>query len=156
MKTDKTVLVAVLVLIGLIIWLINLSLQRSRDISRAIDQINTVQQQKPEKIDYDRIQKVVKEEIAKQVSALPAPQNGVDGTNGANGAKGDTGAAGEGVYQLWLKAGNTGTIQDFLHSLKGEKGDIPELPTFCSDVQVFSKKPTDLFWQILPSCTEAK
>jgi len=27
------------------------------------------------------------------------------------------------LYQLWLDAGNSGTVQDFLDSLKGDKGD---------------------------------
>lgn len=34
------------------------------------------------------------------------------------------GATGESAYQIWLNLGNTGTQQDFLNSLKGEKGDI--------------------------------
>ena len=30
---------------------------------------------------------------------------------------------GKSAYQIWIEAGNTGTIDDFLESLKGEKGD---------------------------------
>lgn len=57
------------------------------------------------------------------------------GPKGDKGAKGDTGAAGkdgidgidgedgESAYQIWINAGNFGTVDDFLASLKGEKGD---------------------------------
>lgn len=40
-----------------------------------------------------------------------------DGTNGQNGADGKS------AYQIWLEQGNTGTEEDYLASLKGEKGD---------------------------------
>jgi len=39
------------------------------------------------------------------------------------GPKGDTGEKGESTYQIWLDAGNTGTEDDFIASLKGEKGN---------------------------------
>jgi hypothetical protein len=42
---------------------------------------------------------------------------------GIKGDKGDAGANGASAYQLWLAAGNVGTIDDFLASSKGEKGD---------------------------------
>lgn len=57
------------------------------------------------------------------------------GPKGDKGDKGDTGAAGkdgidgidgedgDSAYQIWLNAGNFGTVDDFLASLKGEKGD---------------------------------
>jgi hypothetical protein len=41
---------------------------------------------------------------------------------------------GESAFQIWLDAGNTGTMEDFLASLKGEPGepgtavvDVPDL-----------------------------
>jgi microcystin-dependent protein len=39
------------------------------------------------------------------------------------GPKGNDGADGQSAYQLWLSQGNTGTLTDFLASLKGAKGD---------------------------------
>lgn len=42
---------------------------------------------------------------------------------GPQGDRGDAGRAGLSAYQIWLKAGNLGTEQDFLDSLKGEKGE---------------------------------
>lgn len=36
--------------------------------------------------------------------------------------KGDSGSDGKSAYEIWLSAGNTGTLEDFLASLKGEKG----------------------------------
>lgn len=40
-----------------------------------------------------------------------------------SGNKGDPGDPGQSAYELWLTAGNTGTVSDYLLSLKGEKGD---------------------------------
>ena len=58
--------------------------------------------------------------------------NGKDGTNGIDGkdgSPGKDGTDGKSAYQIWLDAGNTGTEEDYLASLKGadgakgEKGD---------------------------------
>jgi len=38
-------------------------------------------------------------------------------------AKGDKGDDGDSAYQVWLDAGNSGSEQDYLDSLKGEQGD---------------------------------
>lgn len=45
---------------------------------------------------------------------------GKDGTNGKNGTNGQDGKS---AYQIWLDNGHSGTEQDFLNWLKGEKGD---------------------------------
>jgi hypothetical protein len=37
--------------------------------------------------------------------------------------QGATGADGKSAYQVWLDAGNTGTVTDYLNSLKGDVGD---------------------------------
>ena len=47
-------------------------------------------------------------------------RDGIDGRNGLDGEKGDPGAS---AYEIWLTEGNTGTVEDFLNSLKGPKGD---------------------------------
>ena len=39
------------------------------------------------------------------------------------GSEGKPGAPGKSAYDIWLEAGNTGTEEDYLASLKGEKGD---------------------------------
>ncbi|URC22127.1 collagen-like protein [Serratia phage vB_SmaM-ChuuTotoro] len=36
---------------------------------------------------------------------------------------GQVGPEGKSAYQVWIAAGNTGTVQDYLNSIKGEKGD---------------------------------
>nr|VFJ48814.1 MAG: Collagen triple helix repeat-containing protein [Candidatus Kentron sp. FM]VFJ49309.1 MAG: Collagen triple helix repeat-containing protein [Candidatus Kentron sp. FM]VFK08472.1 MAG: Collagen triple helix repeat-containing protein [Candidatus Kentron sp. FM] len=48
---------------------------------------------------------------------------GETGLQGEQGSPGVDGEDGESAYQLWLEAGNTGTEEDFIASLKGEKGD---------------------------------
>lgn len=50
-------------------------------------------------------------------------QPGKDGSNGTNGKDGTNGIDGKSAYQIWLDAGNTGTEEDYLISLKGEKGE---------------------------------
>lgn len=47
--------------------------------------------------------------------------DGVDGKDGV-GTPGRDGENGKSSYQIWLDAGNTGTEQDYLDSLKGEDG----------------------------------
>ncbi len=54
----------------------------------------------------------------------PGPQ-GPQGETGATGATGPAGADGQdgaSAYDLWLAAGNTGSVTDFLNSLKGADG----------------------------------
>ena len=38
-------------------------------------------------------------------------------------APGQEGRDGESAYEIWISEGNTGTEEEFLESLKGEKGD---------------------------------
>lgn len=49
--------------------------------------------------------------------------NGTNGTNGENGSNGQNGAS---AYDLWLEAGNEGSVSDFLSSLVGPQGQIGE------------------------------
>lgn len=65
-------------------------------------------------------------------------RNGVDGLNGAKGDKGDRGErglqglkgdkgdTGKSAYDIWLEAGNVGTKNTFLNSLKGEQTNKQE------------------------------
>lgn len=50
-------------------------------------------------------------------------KDGTPGQPGRDGKDGQPGADGKSAYQVWLDAGNSGTVSDFLKSLKGEKGD---------------------------------
>lgn len=54
-------------------------------------------------------------------------KDGADGTPGADGKDGADGADGKSAYQIWLDAGNSGTEEDFLASLKGESPDVSEI-----------------------------
>jgi len=47
---------------------------------------------------------------------------GPQGPQGETGKDGSNGSDGKSAYQIWLDAGNTGTEQAFLESLKGEQG----------------------------------
>ena len=49
-------------------------------------------------------------------------ENGADGAPGQPGQDGAPGENGKSAYQVWLDAGNTGTEEDYLNSLKGENG----------------------------------
>ena len=49
--------------------------------------------------------------------------SGSGGTGGGNsGIVGEKGEDGKSAYELWLEAGNYGTVEDFLESLKGKPG----------------------------------
>lgn len=44
------------------------------------------------------------------------------------GTQGETGVAGKSAYQIWLDAGNVGTEEDFLDSLKGDSVVVEKVP----------------------------
>ena len=46
---------------------------------------------------------------------------GIQGETGQRGEKGDTGDDGNSAYELWIAAGNSGTLEDFLSYVNGEK-----------------------------------
>lgn len=47
----------------------------------------------------------------------------IKGDTGAKGQDGTNGSDGKSAYQIWLDAGNTGTEEDYLESLKGADGE---------------------------------
>ena len=53
--------------------------------------------------------------------------DGQPGKDGADGQDGADGADGKSAYQIWLEAGNSGTEEEFLASLKGEPGESPDV-----------------------------
>ncbi|QEG09281.1 tail protein [Stenotrophomonas phage Pokken] len=65
------------------------------------------------------------------------------GNTGEQGAPGTTGSPGKSNYQLWLEDGNVGTIEDFLATTKGEKGDQGDSLTNRGDWKMDTYKPGD-------------
>ena len=64
---------------------------------------------------------------------------------GPQGLQGDSGQNGKSAYQLWLEEGNIGTKEEFLASLKGEKGDAAEvITTSYEDVTDFKCKVQEI------------
>lgn len=53
---------------------------------------------------------------------------GPKGDNGARGREGEQGQVGPSNYQVWLAAGNVGTPQAFLATLKGDPGPASTVP----------------------------
>lgn len=51
---------------------------------------------------------------------------GEKGEQGERGLQGEKGEQGRSAYEIWLAAGNEGSEEDFLISLKGEKGALDE------------------------------
>ena len=79
----------------------------------------------------DEIAKIELKEGPQGPQGEPGPQGpqgiqgepGKDGVNGKDGEQGPQGEPGQSAYELWLAEGNTGTVYDFITSLKGDKGD---------------------------------
>ena len=64
----------------------------------------------------------------------PKGETGAKGDKGDQGETGPTGPQGKSAYQVWKDAGNTGTEQDFLNSLKAvtpvfKTGEVVTLPS---------------------------
>ena len=69
----------------------------------------------------------------------PTGAKGDTGPTGANGKDGKDGKDGKSAYEIWLEAGNTGTEEDFLNSLKGEKGDSSSISEIIEDTDMTIK-----------------
>ena len=52
----------------------------------------------------------------------PVGANGAKGTDGTNGTDGTDGTDGKSAYEIWLGLGNTGTVEEFITSLRGPAG----------------------------------
>lgn len=77
------------------------------------------------------ITEFLKQLVGEVIDGTYIGSNGVNGADGADGAEGAfgtpgpdgaPGTSGKSAYQLWLDAGNTGTSDQFLESLKGLGG----------------------------------
>lgn len=51
----------------------------------------------------------------------------------AIGFKGDKGDKGDSAYDIWISLGNIGTEEDFIKSLKGEKGEMADVTMSVND-----------------------
>lgn len=81
-------------------------------------------------------------------------RNGRDAEDGDDGTSGTKGGNGLSAYELWLRAGNTGTLLEFLESLKvkGDPGNAGRtLEQRCNAIKLrVEQKYTDTeTWEIL-------
>lgn len=159
MKTDRKLLTAVLILIVLVVWLLILSINKSQTATNIQHDLEDKIQTLQEKIEA---LPDVSPSAASPVSMEGKP--GVDGHNAtdtqvqiavntymsshytppANGANGAS------AYELAVQNGFTGTLQQWLDSLKvkGDKGDPAyELQLDCQNGHIAKKYSIDLFWQ---------
>lgn len=66
----------------------------------------------------------------------PQGQAGPAGAKGENGTPGTPGANGKDAYEIWKELGNSGTKQNFIDSLKGQKGDTGPKGEKPSDTEI--------------------
>ena len=66
------------------------------------------------------------------------------GDKGDTGNPGQNGQDGKSAYQIWLDAGNIGTEEDFLESIKGEKGDCNFATFDIEDGDLIMNKDDDM------------
>lgn len=132
---DRKLLIAILILIGLVAWLIVLSLNRSADISANKQQIELLKQQvRIAKDGYSPIKGVDYFDGQNAISTntiIQVPLAGVPGVQGIQGVKGD----------------------------KGDKGDTPIIPKTmykCINGLINTKYDSDLLWQESNIVCEAK
>lgn len=120
MKTDRKLLVAIFILIGLVSWLVVLSLDRSEKVNRALKEIETI-----------RVAQLEQPKVIKGVDGYTPVLgvdyfNGSDGTPGAQGVQGIPGAKGE----------------------KGDKGDpAPTIIIDCIKGKISKKVFGDTLWE---------
>jgi|ERR1044072_2915938 hypothetical protein len=135
MKKDRTILVALLILIGLVAWLLVVSINRSNDLQKQIALIKQTQLLQPEPQQPLAPQKPAKNgSDGKDGSSCTTAQTSggavvhcSDGTtstvsNGKNGTNAAPAKNGKSAYELWQEQGNRGSLTDFFNSLKGDSG----------------------------------
>jgi len=160
MKKDSRIILAFVVLAGLMVLLLVVSMQRNQQVNKAIATIQGLQAQVEQ----------LKETKVQVVNGRDGytPVKGVDYFDGANGVsiqgnmgpqgiqgpvgpQGPQGAVGLSAYDIWKLAGNDGDLQDFLVSLKGEKGDPAQPPQVQVNPETGDlefKNAQDFFWQV--------
>src|ERR1043165_1777576 len=144
MRGDWKLLAAVLILIGLVVWLLVLTMDRDREIEKVNQAIQ-------------KLQAVKTPTVINGVNGI-TPVKGIDYFDGAKGDKGDTvvgpkgdqGGPGASAYDIAVVNGFKGTEKQCLASLKvkGDKGDpAPELVIDCANNLLVKKYNGDSFWQ---------
>lgn len=121
-----------------------------------------VKEQKP--IDQAELLEMIKHEIRQEISKVESGQNGQAGPSGNDGMHGQDGATGQSgqngndglsAYDLWTQKGNTGTIDDFLASLRGQDGTngvdgkTPEIKVNTLTGQLEMRFPGDRLWTVI-------
>jgi hypothetical protein len=142
MRDDRKLLLAVLALIGLVVWLLVITINRGGDVQRLQNSIKELQEKK-------------------QTPTIPVvingktPVLGVDYFNGQSiqGPKGDSiqgpkGDPGASAYDLAVASGFSGSIKDWLSALKGDKGDSArDLDIECVEGVIMKQFTGDTLWQ---------
>jgi hypothetical protein len=158
MKTDRKLLIAVLLLIGLVSWLLLLSINKDKEtetIRQTLNELLNKRMDIPKDgktpvlgIDYLNGVNATDDQVQKAVYAYMDAHPIKNGTNGLDAPTASDGAS---AYQLAIVAGFTGTMKEWLDSLKikGDKGDTaPELDIDCQNGYIAKKYSTDSLWQL--------
>lgn len=142
-RIDKSLWFAIIVLIGLVVYLIVLSLNSRNDAALQQSSINYLQKQ---------IELLKQPSIKPQIKSIPGPQgvqgkSGLNGTNGKDGKNGKDGIDGLNAYLIALQNGFVGTEKEWLNSLKGQDGyDGRSLILKCLDGTLKTKYDGDFVW----------
>lgn len=151
MKPDRKLYFAMVILIGLVIWLIYISSDRPsrNDIRNALAEIKQLKDQRASKPADGR-------DGHTPILGLDyTVRNGDNGHNGANGTNGSTpvsipGPIGPSNYDLARQDGFTGSLGEWLESLKvkGDSGPAGKTPIIdCIDSRLVQKYDGDAFYQ---------
>lgn len=154
MKSDRKLLTAVIILIGLVVWLLVIMINKSQETAQNTREIKSVQ----ESINQ------IKASSSKVVQPLngKTPVLGVDYFNGRDSVSHHTtekvtfvrekptkGERGESAYQIAVRSGFKGSEKDWLESLKpqkGERGDSIDID--CIGGVIVKKYTSDDFWNM--------
>lgn len=153
MKPDRKLWAAIFLLIGLIIILIVISVNRNNELNRALRELEHIKQSSfvPKVIDGKNghtpilgVDYTVSN--GKDAPIYPPPKDGINGLNGLS----IMGSPGLNAYELAVENGFQGTQQQWLDSLKvtGAKGDPGDtLQISCQKGYQVTKSSSDSFWQ---------
>lgn len=156
MKSDRKLQVAVFLLLLLVAWLLVLTIKKDSEtetIKQRLNDLLTVKTDSPKVIngttpilgvDYFNGKNATDEQVERAVNkyiAANPPKNGTDGL----------GVAGPSAYDLAVLNGFTGTVEQWLESLKvkGDKGDLaPALDIDCQDGRIVKRYVNAFFWEV--------
>lgn len=158
MKTDWKLWAAIIILIGLVVALIVISVDKNNQVDKALREIEQLKQ--TSSVSPKVVQGVngrtpvlgVDYTVQNGSSGTPGSPGlpGANGLNGSSGQNGQNGTPGLSAYDLAIEGGFQGTQSEWLASLsvKGDKGDAgPVLQTSCIDNHLSQKLSSDSLWQ---------